>query len=84
MIVSYGGHGGGKAAAQLRQVLQGVRMRVGDVMPALSFPNKEAVGKASKGQVLPLSGEGAMWEAEREVVARSFEELMALLGQKAG
>ena len=84
MIVSYGGHGGGKAAVQLRQVLQGVRMRVGEVMPALAFPNRETVGKANQGEVLPLSGEGTMWEGEREVVAKGFEELMALLGQKAG
>ena len=84
MIVSYGGHGGGKGGEQLRQVLLGVKMRVGEVMPALTFPNRETTGKALKGEVLRLSGEGAIWEAEREVVAKSFEELMALLGQKAG
>ena len=84
MVVSYGGHGGGKAAAQLRQVLLGVRMRVGEVMPALTFPNRETMGKANKGEMLPLSGEGAMWESEREAVAKAFEEVMALLNQKAG
>ena len=84
MVVSYGGHGGGKAAAQLRQVLQGVNMRVAESMPALTFPNRETVGKALKGEELGLSGRGAMWEGEREVVAKAFEEVMALLDQKAG
>lgn len=32
MIVSYGGHGGGRAAGQLREVLGGVRMRVGELV----------------------------------------------------
>ena len=84
MVVSYGGHGGGKAAAQLSQVLLGVRMRVGEVMPALTFPNRETMGKANKGEMLRLSGEGAMWESEMEAVAKGFEEVMALLNQKAG
>eukprot|EP00698_Gefionella_okellyi_P000144 TRINITY_DN10135_c0_g1_i1.p1 TRINITY_DN10135_c0_g1~~TRINITY_DN10135_c0_g1_i1.p1 ORF type:complete len:229 (+),score=32.48 TRINITY_DN10135_c0_g1_i1:160-846(+) len=35
MIVSYGSRGGGKAAAQLRQVLDGLRMRTVSTMPAL-------------------------------------------------
>jgi NAD(P)H-dependent FMN reductase len=34
-IVSYGGHGGGKCAAQLRQVLEALKMRVALTMPAL-------------------------------------------------
>ncbi|MEI9929658.1 MAG: NADPH-dependent FMN reductase [Rhizomicrobium sp.] len=35
MIVSYGGHGGGRAAAQLRQVLEAVHMVPVSPMPAL-------------------------------------------------
>lgn len=36
-IVSYGGHGGGKCAAQLRQVADGLKMRVAATMPALDL-----------------------------------------------
>ena len=35
VIVSYGGHGGGKCAAQLRQVTEGVKMRPVATMPGI-------------------------------------------------
>jgi NAD(P)H-dependent FMN reductase len=35
LIVSYGGHGGGKCAVQLRQVLDGLKMRTVPTMPGL-------------------------------------------------
>ena len=35
LIISYGGRGGGKAAAQLKEVLQGCRMKVVDKMPGI-------------------------------------------------
>ena len=38
VIVTYGFHGGGKCAAQLRQVLKGLRMRPVRTMPALTLP----------------------------------------------
>ena len=81
MIVSYGGHGGVKAAGQLRQVLQGVRMNVAETMPALSFPSKQTLLQATKGEELPLLGEGGVWHSEREVVCKAFEELMTLMSQ---
>jgi NAD(P)H-dependent FMN reductase len=37
VIVSYGHHGGGKAAGQLRQVLEGLKMRPVTTMPAITF-----------------------------------------------
>lgn len=37
LIVSYGHRGGGKAAAQLRQVLEGLKMRPAAAMPAITF-----------------------------------------------
>jgi NAD(P)H-dependent FMN reductase len=40
LIVSYGHHGGVKAAAQLRQVLEGLRMRPVNTMPAITFSNE--------------------------------------------
>jgi NAD(P)H-dependent FMN reductase len=37
MIVTYGGHGGGKCAAQLRQIAQALEMNVVPTMPALTI-----------------------------------------------
>ena len=37
VIVSYGHRGGGKAAGQLRQVLDGLKMRTAETMPAITF-----------------------------------------------
>ena len=82
MIVSYGGHGGGTAGSQLRQVLQGVWMNVTETMPALTFPSKEIVGRATEGEEVPVLGEGGMWDAEREVVRKAFDELVALVAMK--
>jgi NAD(P)H-dependent FMN reductase len=36
VIVTYGGHGGNKCAAQLRQVAEGLKMRPADTMPAIT------------------------------------------------
>lgn len=37
LIVTYGGHGGGKCAAQLKQVAEGLDMRLVPTMPALTL-----------------------------------------------
>jgi NAD(P)H-dependent FMN reductase len=37
LIVTYGGHGGDRCAAQLRQVLEGLRMRPVETMPAFQL-----------------------------------------------
>ncbi|MCJ1456037.1 hypothetical protein MMC28_006394 [Mycoblastus sanguinarius] len=82
MIVSYGGHGGVKAAGQLRQVLMGVGMDVGEGgMVALAFPSREVLGRATRGEELVGVGVGVgegggIWDAEREEVRRGFEELV--------
>ncbi|KAH9224423.1 NADPH-dependent FMN reductase-domain-containing protein [Leptodontidium sp. 2 PMI_412] len=79
MIVSYGGHGGGKAASQLRQVLEGgLKMKVVETMPALTFPDRDVMRQASRGEELALP-EGA-WEKEGEDVKRGFGEMLRLLG----
>ena len=78
MIVSYGGHGGGKAAGQLRQVLMGVRMRVVETMPGLSFPGRSEMVAATRGEQVDLSG----WEGEKEGIVRAGEELLGLLAGK--
>ena len=78
MIVSYGGHGGGKAAAQLRQVLNGVDMEVAETMPGLTFPGRKVLGLAAVGGGLPLKGEGAIWGEENEGIVKAFGELLEL------
>ncbi|OJI87359.1 hypothetical protein ASPTUDRAFT_74171 [Aspergillus tubingensis CBS 134.48] len=60
LVVSYGGHGGGKAAEQLRQVLQGVRMRPLERMVGLKFPEMKEVERAARGEDLGLDGEGGI------------------------
>lgn len=77
MIVSYGGHGGGKAAEQLKQVLHGVRMRPVERTVGLTFPSKETLMSAAEGREIDLS----FWERERREVVEVFDELVALLNQ---
>lgn len=75
MIVSYGGHGGGKAAEQLKQVLCGVRMRPLERTVGMTFPSKEVLMVAAEGQELDLS----FWEGERREVVEVFGEMVKLL-----
>lgn len=78
MIVSYGGHGGNHAAAQLRIVLEGgFKMKVVKEMSALTFPSKEATGQAFKGEQMDLP-EGT-WEKEGEDAKRGFQEMLKML-----
>lgn len=44
LIISYGHHGGGKAAAQLRQVLDGLKMRATAATPGITFTNEMLTG----------------------------------------
>ena len=83
MVVSYGGHGGEKAAVQLKGVLMGVRMRVVECMPGLQLKGRETLEIAERGGVLRVEGEGALWgEKEREEIGRAFGELLSLLEEK--
>ena len=50
MVVSYGFHGGGKAAAQLREVLDGLHMRRTATAPALTLPKVCSPGPSRLGQ----------------------------------
>jgi NAD(P)H-dependent FMN reductase len=51
VIVTYGGHGGGKCALQLRQVTEGLNMRPVHTMPALRIPR--ALIEANDGSLAP-------------------------------
>lgn len=84
MVVSYGGHGGGKCNAQLRQVLCGVNMIPTATGVELSFPGREFTVKAARGKNLELDGSGkagATWSgAEREQIAKAYNEMLKIVG----
>jgi NAD(P)H-dependent FMN reductase len=82
MIVSYGGHGGGKCAAQLRQVLCGVRMLPAKNAVELTFPSKGFTYQAAKGEDLGLDGTSSsgVWAADRKAISETFDELLDLCG----
>jgi len=71
MIISYGGHGGGKCAAQLRQVLDGLKMRTVPTMPALTLRD-DIVHGAPLDPALQFAGHA-------DTVAAAFGELAAAL-----
>jgi NAD(P)H-dependent FMN reductase len=81
MIVSYGGHGGGKAAVQLQQVLTAVRMKPVESSVQLQFPSKEFLYKAVLGQDMELDceGEASVWDDEKGNICKAFDELLLAL-----
>jgi len=76
VIVSYGYHGGGKAAAQLRQVLEGLRMRPAATMPAITFSHAMLAGD---GRLRDTTEDFACYADE---LARAAGELAGLLGER--
>lgn len=79
IVVSYGGHGGGKAADQLKQVLHGLDMKVVDRSVALAFPDRAHLVKAATGKDLELDKGKGIWVTEREEIGEVFGELLKLL-----
>ncbi|KAJ5247075.1 flavoprotein-like protein [Penicillium chermesinum] len=83
MIVSYGGHGGGKAAAALKLCLAGgIDMRVGDRMVvSLSFPDREVLYQAVRGEKLGLDAESTtgVWSSERGHITGGWDEMIGML-----
>lgn len=81
MVVSYGGHGGGKAAAALVVVCQGLRMRVVERTVGLAFPrDEEFKAKCFSGGDLGLlegerEGEG-VWEREKAQIVSVWDEMV--------
>jgi NAD(P)H-dependent FMN reductase len=45
VIVTYGGHGGSKCANQLREVVEGMKMRPVPTMPAIAISREAVLGK---------------------------------------
>jgi NAD(P)H-dependent FMN reductase len=75
-IVSYGGHGGGKCAAQLRQVAEGgLKMRVATTMPGLELSDDIMRGSVELDPTLHFA-------SQRPLVQQAFGELAHLLGSQ--
>ncbi len=71
LVVSYGGHGGGKAAAQLQQVLQGLDMQVVKDFVGLKFPDRPFLVKAARGHELGLQAATDEGHVEADAVVES-------------
>jgi NAD(P)H-dependent FMN reductase len=69
VIVTYGGHGGNKCAAQLRQVLEGLKMRAVATMPGFTLTDPQIVG----GAIDPAK------DFQPDAIRQAISELMALL-----
>lgn len=84
-VVSYGGHGGGKANRQLREVLAGVRMRVVEKGVELAFPGREVLVKAAAGEDIGLGNEegkevvAGFWVDERKEIEEAYREILRVL-----
>jgi NAD(P)H-dependent FMN reductase len=77
MIVTYGSHGGVRCAAQLRQVLEGMRMKPVATMPALMLAREHI--EANAGAIDP-----ALEFAEHlDALRQAFAELAAQLAASA-
>lgn len=80
MVVSYGGHGGGKAADALRTVLLGLRMRTPGRTVNLNFPDRGFAGRCFVGADLGLADGGSgVWVKERGDIVALWDEMVALL-----
>lgn len=88
MVVSYGGHGGGRAAAALATVCRGLRMRVVERTVGLAFPDGEFRARCFAGGELGLEGEGegggGVWDEERGDIVAVWEEMVGLLTGSGG
>jgi NAD(P)H-dependent FMN reductase len=75
-IVTYGGHGGGKCAAQLREVLTGLKMQLAPTMPALTLPHDQV--RANPGSIDAPSA----FSTSRDDVATALREMHSLATSK--
>ncbi len=82
MIVTYGGYGGTKSAAQIESVLNGLRMKPAADHVELKYPDMQfAVEKAFPGGDLSLDAgsDESVWADQRQNVLAVFDQLMTLL-----
>lgn len=73
MIVTYGGHGGGKCAQQLRQVLKGLKMRLITIRPKFYLTHERI--KANTGEI----DAAVEFEKHAGTLRRAFSQLEAQL-----
>jgi NAD(P)H-dependent FMN reductase len=78
MIVSYGGHGGDKCAAQLRQVLDGLKMKPVETMPGFKLARERI--DANAGVIEPATE----FAAHLNVLRQGYVELAAALSTQTG
>ena len=71
VIVSYGGHGGGKCAVQLRQVVEAMKMRPVATMPGITLSNEVIRGAPLE----PENDFAAYVETVRQAVAELVVQL---------
>lgn len=74
MIVSYGGHGGGKCAEQLRQVMTAMKMRVAETAPGIHLTDAIIRDNASFEPEVDFA-------KDRGSIVEAFGQLLALCGE---
>ena len=75
MIVTYGGHGGGRCAEQLQQVCQGLHMALVAAQPALRLPRERIEGNS--GEIDPA----AEFASHQDELRQAFAELAGALAK---
>lgn len=76
VIVTYGGHGGNKCAAQLRQVAEGIKMRPVPTMPGITL-TRETIEGGSLNPAKDFKAE------EADLIRQAIRELSAELERTA-
>lgn len=83
VIISYGGHGGDKAASALKLCLAGgIKMHIDDGMVVnLTFPDREVLYKAARGQQLGLEagGDEGVWSSEKSLITDAWDYMIGKL-----
>ena len=77
MIVTYGGHGGGRCAAQLRQVLDGLHMKTVETMPGFTLAREHI--ETNAGQIDPATE----FAEHLPALKQAFGELAGALAHEA-
>jgi NAD(P)H-dependent FMN reductase len=84
VVVTYGGHGGGKCGEAMQVVLGGgLNMRVVEPVVGLAFPGRSFLVKAAKGEHLGLEDAAAdtIWVEERAAILTAWEAMLAELAK---
>ncbi|ESQ82005.1 hypothetical protein AEAC466_18990 [Asticcacaulis sp. AC466] len=71
LIVTYGGHGGGKCAAQLKQVMDGVKAKSVTLMPGLELSDDIMRGAVLNSDV--------QFAAKVPIIADAFAQLASMI-----